>query len=198
MVSSCSIWSTYFKTAFVFTIVQGPCTTIWAQRSPKLEKRKGNHESKKEKLWKEEEKLWKQETCAIAQERKSLGPGPEGMGKIRGICSRHMPAVCGRISEWIGIHWSPAPPAACGRTPWAPLVNSAVWEFCGGWATTCVECAPVLCAVPWWGRGSAFNEIPLIHWLQALLVSHLQTALWTSTLIFFLFFKAVLIGIIPK
>ena len=30
---------------------------------------------------------------------------------------------------------------------------------------------------PWWGRGSAFNEIPLILWPQALLVSHLQTAL---------------------
>ena len=62
---------------------------------------------------------------------------------------------------------------------WENALSSPGQLYCVGvlWWLGINLCAVCSCAVPWWGRGSAFNEIPLILWPQALLVSHLQTAL---------------------
>ena len=106
-----------------------------------------------------------------------LGPGAGRNGENPwDLLAAHAGSVGESPSEsaFIGHLLLMLPVGERPELPWSTLLcgSSVV-----GWATTCVLCAPVLCAVPWWGRGSAFNEIPLILWPQALLVSHLQTAL---------------------
>ena len=78
------------------------------------------------------------------------GLGPEGMGKIRGICRQHMPALplCenpsaarGRESAFIG-HLRPAPSRGMGASSgWSTLLcgrrglatNSAALQLCLRW-----------------------------------------------------------------
>ena len=82
--------------------------------------------------------------------------------------NRHSLVTCSSCCLWENALSSPGQLCCVGVLWW--LGNN----LC---AVCCVLLCCVLCAVPWWGRGSAFNEIPLILWPQALLVSHLQTAL---------------------
>ena len=95
--------------------------------------------------------------------------------------NRHSLVTCSSCCLWENALSSPGQLYCVGVLWWA------------GQQPVC-SCARVLCAVPWCGRVSAFNEIPLILWPQALLVSHLQTALWTSTLIYSFFFLQSSVG----
>ena len=126
-------------------------------------KRKRNYGSKKLVRSRRNGRAW-------ARGRKEWG---KSVGSARGTC-RQCVGESPSESAFIGHLLLLLPVGERPELPWSTLLcrSSVV-----GWATTCVLCAPVLCAVPWWGRGSAFNEIPLILWPQALLVSHLQTAL---------------------
>ena len=109
-------------------------------------------------LGREKGKPWKQEretmergretmevkTCAIAQERKSLGPGPEGMGKIRGICSRHMPAV------WENLRVNRHSLVTCSSCClWENALSSPGQLYCVGvlwWAGQQPVCCVLLCS----------------------------------------------------
>ena len=121
-------------------------------------KRKRNYGSKKLVRSRRNGRAW-------ARGRKEWG---KSVGSARGTC-RQCVGESPSESAFIGHLLLLLPVGERPELPWSTLLcgSSVV-----GWATTCV-----LCAVPWWGRGSAFNEIPLILWPQALLVSHLQTAL---------------------
>ena len=126
------------------------------------------------------------------------GLGPEGMGKIRGICRQHMPALplCenpsaarGRESAFIG-HLRPAPSRGMGASSAQRqrLVNSAVWETRSGTPTL------LLCNSACGGgdQGTAFNEIPLIVLPQALVSHFIQNSSfnlhWFVTAFICLFF----------
>ena len=149
-----------------------PAAPNWKRERETMKARKRNYGKRKRNYGSKKLVRSRRNGRAWARGRKEWG---KSVGSARGTC-RQCVGESPSESAFIGHLLLLLPVGERPELPWSTLLcGSSV--VAGQQPVCCVLLCCVLCAVPWWGRGSAFNEIPLILWPEALLVSHLQTAL---------------------